>query len=117
MAQKTQRSKVFTTCPGRIYEKLRKQFRNTQRVPFMLDKTQKPLFPNWEQKKTFFKENFVFFSFGKGRIVPKNVKGGTLLDLLTYILWRNIKNVPLGTLKNFIAQCRKKIEKSKGGTL
>ena len=40
----------------------------------------------------------------KSRIVPKNVKGGTLLDLLTYILLQNIKNLkgdPLGTLKNF----------------
>ena len=38
------KSKIFKTCRGRIYEKLRKQFRDTQ-GPFMLDKTRKPLFP------------------------------------------------------------------------
>ena len=37
--------------PRNFYEKLKKQFRNTQRVPFMLDKARKHLFPNW--KKTF----------------------------------------------------------------
>ena len=37
--------KVFKICPERIYEKPKKQFRDTQRVPFMLDKTRKPLFP------------------------------------------------------------------------
>ena len=53
--------------------------------------------------------------------MPKNVKGGTLLDLLTNIPLQNIKKLkggdPLGTLKNFrkkVAQFRKK---SKGGTL
>ena len=48
--------KFFKTFPALIYEKLTKQFRDTQRVPFMLDKTRKPLFPIWEQKKTFFFE-------------------------------------------------------------
>ena len=33
------------------------------------------------------------FSFGKCRIVPKNVKEGTLLDLLTYNLLQNIKKL------------------------
>ena len=69
--------KVFKICPGRIYEKLRKQFRDTQRVPSILGKTRSPLFPqleNWKQKK--FK--ILIFSFGKCSIVPKNVKGGTL---------------------------------------
>ena len=41
---------------GRIHENLRKQFQDTQRVPFMLDKTRKQLFPNWEQKN-FFEKN------------------------------------------------------------
>ena len=36
--------------PGRIYEKLRKQFQDRQSVPFILDKTRKQLFSNWEQK-------------------------------------------------------------------
>ena len=47
--------------------------------------------------------------------MPKNVKGGTLLDLLTYISLQNIKKTrrgdPLGTLETFrkkVAQCRKK---------
>ena len=36
--------------PGHFYEKLRKQFRDTQRMPFMLDQTRKPLFPQMEKK-------------------------------------------------------------------
>ena len=48
--------------------------------------------------------------------MPKNVKGGTLWALLTYILLQNIKKLERGfeTLKNFrkkVAQCRKKIER------
>ena len=56
----------------------------------MLDKTRKPLFPQLGTKKTFKKSGF--FSFGKCRIVTKNVKAETLWDLLTYILLPNIKN-------------------------
>ena len=52
--------KGFERCPGRIYEKLRKQFRNTQ-WPFMLDKTQKPLFHQLGTKKHFFEKKFGFF--------------------------------------------------------
>ena len=59
-------------------------------------------------QKTFFEkklEIFDFFSFRKCRIVPKNVKGGTLWALLTYILLQNIKKTRKGdsfeTLKNF----------------
>ena len=53
--------KVFKTCPGRIFEKLRKQFRNTQRVPFMLEQNRKPLFPQLG-KNIFLKKtsDFVF---------------------------------------------------------
>ena len=40
--------------PRRFYEKLRKQFRDTQRVPFMLDKTRKPLFAETIFEKTIF---------------------------------------------------------------
>ena len=50
--------------------------------------------------------------------MPKNVKGGTLLDLLTNIPLQNIKKLKggdsLGTLKNFrkkVPQCRKKIQR------
>ena len=39
------RRKIFKICLGPTYEKLRKQFRDTRRVPFMLNKTRKPLFP------------------------------------------------------------------------
>ena len=46
----------------------------------------------------FLKEIFEFFSFRKCRIVPKNVKGGTLWALLTYILLQNIKKLERGTL-------------------
>ena len=50
-------------------------------------------------------EIFDFFSFKKCRIVPKNVKVGTLWALLTYILLQNIKKTRKGdsfeTLKNF----------------
>ena len=52
--------------------------------------------------------------------MPNNLKGGTLLDLLTNIPLQNIEKLKgdhLGTLKKFqkkVAQCRKK---SKGGTL
>ena len=51
------------------------------------------------QKKFFGKklEIFEFFSFRKCRIVPKNVKGGTIWALLTYILLQNIKKLERGT--------------------
>ena len=38
------------------------------------------------------------FSFKRSRIVPKNVKEGTLLDLLTNIPLQNIKKLKGGTL-------------------
>ena len=41
-----------------------------------------------------------FFSSRKCRIVPQNVKGGTLRALLTYILLQNIKKHERGTLKS-----------------
>ena len=58
-------------------------------------------------QKTFFKkklENFDFFSFRKCRIVPKNVKGGTLWALLTYSVakyQKTRKGDSFETLKNF----------------
>ena len=51
MHDNTEKSEIR---PGRIYEKLWKQFRDTQRVHFMLDKSQKPLFPQLGTIKTFF---------------------------------------------------------------
>ena len=46
----------------------------------MLDKTRKPLCPNWEQKKTVFLRKIpqIFYPFGKCRLVPKNVQGDPL---------------------------------------
>ena len=54
-----------------------------------------------KKRKTFFWnkiETFEKFFFKKCRIVPKNVKRGTLLDLLTYIPLQNIKKLEGGTL-------------------
>ena len=39
------KSAKFLKYARRFYQKLRNQFRDTQKVPFMLDKTRKPLFP------------------------------------------------------------------------
>ena len=62
----------------------------------MLDKTRKPLFPKWKQKKTFFETNSDFFSLAKCRITPKNAKGGSFWNLLTYIQLQNIKKLQGG---------------------
>ena len=45
----------------------------------------------------FGKTKFWIFPFEKGRIVPKNVKGG-FFDLQTYILLQNNKKLKRGTL-------------------
>ena len=53
------------------------------------------------QKKIFWKKTWIFekkISFKKSRIVPKNVKGGTLCDVLTYIQLQNMKKLEGGTL-------------------
>ena len=89
--------KVLKICPGRIYEKLRKQFRDTQRVPFMLDKTLFHFSPTGNKKKTFFFENRIF-SFGHCRMGAEKCEKGALWDLLTYILLQNIKKTRMGTL-------------------
>ena len=56
------------------------------------------LYLRLKKRKNFFlkKLKFEFFSFRKCRIVPKNVKGGTLWALLTYILLQNIKKLKGG---------------------
>ena len=60
-----------------------------------------------KRKRLFLKKTdiFEFFSFRKCRIVPKNVKGGTVWALLIYILLQNIEKTRKGdsfeTLKNF----------------
>ena len=78
-----------------------------------------------QKTQTFFwKKNLKFlnvFSFEKCRIVPKNVKGGTLLDLLTYILAKYQKKTrrgdPLGTLTNFRKKSRTVPKKIQRGDL
>ena len=45
--------KVFNIYSRRIYEKHRKQIRDTQKVPFKLDKTRRPLFPQVVTKYFF----------------------------------------------------------------
>ena len=53
------------------------------------------------QKKIFLEKNMNFWkkiSFKKSRIVPKNVKRGTLCDVLTYIQLQNMKKLEGGTL-------------------
>ena len=76
-------------------------FETPKKVPFILDKTREHLFHQLGAKKLEIRE---LFSFGKGRIVARKGKGGTLLDLLTYILLQNIKKLegdPLRTFKIF----------------
>ena len=55
-----------------------------------------------KKRKTLFLEKIEIFekkiSFKRSRIVPKNVKGETLLDLLTNIPLQNIKKLKGGTL-------------------
>ena len=49
--------------------------------------------------------------------MPKNGKGGTLLDILTYILLQNVKKLeggPFGDIEKFskkVTKCRKKIRR------
>ena len=58
-----------------------------------------------------------FFFFGKSPILPKNVKGYTLLDLLTHIQLQNIKKLeggPFGDIKKILKKSRtvpKKIQR------
>ena len=61
-------------------------------APYLRLKKRKTLFL---EKIEIFEKNF---SFKRSRIVPKNVKGGTLLDLLTNIPLQNIKKLKGGTL-------------------
>ena len=58
------------------------------------------------EKKLEIFENFS--SLEKCRLVPKNVKGEILLDLLTYILLQYIKK-PLGDLLGTLKNFRKKV--------
>ena len=77
-----------------------------------------------KNRKTFFLEKLVIFekkfSFKKSRIVPKNVNGGTLLDLNIHAVaqyQKTRRGDPFETLKIFskkVAQCRKN---PKGGPL
>ena len=55
------KSAVFKICPGRFYEKLRKQFRDTQRVHFVLDKTPNHFSPTGNKSCFFFWKKSHFF--------------------------------------------------------
>ena len=60
--ERLKKRKVLKTCPERIYEKLRKQFWDTQRVPFMLYTTRNPLFIQlerflWKKSEFFLSED------------------------------------------------------------
>ena len=76
----------------------------------MLDKT--------GNKKHYFFEKKDFVFFRKMSHSAENVKGGTLWDLLTYILLQNIKNLEGGTilrhLKIFEKKSHSAEKKSKG---
>ena len=80
-------------------------------APYLRLKKRKTLF--LEQIEIFEKK----FSFKRSRIVPKNVKRGTLLDLLTNIPLQNIKKLkggPFGDIKKFSKKSRtvpKKIQR------
>ena len=56
-----------------------------------------------------------FFFFKKSRIVLENVKGGTLLDLLTNIPLQTIKKLEGGTLKSFRKKSRTVLKKIQSG--
>ena len=70
-----------------FYEKLKNQFRNTERD------SQTTFSSSGNKKKDICFEKKLRIFFGRCRIVPKNVKGETLWDLLTNIQLQNIKNI------------------------
>ena len=43
--------KMFEICVEVFMKKIRKQFRDTERMPFMLDNARQSLFPNCKQNK------------------------------------------------------------------
>ena len=67
---------------------------STVHVEARRERLKSALYLRLKKRKTFFLEKQLeilkFFSFGKCRIVPKNVKGWTLWGLLTYIQLQNI---------------------------
>ena len=77
--------------------KTSEKFRDTQSVPFMLDKTRKPPFPQLGTKKIFKKKLRIFF-LGKCRILPKNVKGGPFGVYKHTFCWKISKKLEEGTL-------------------
>ena len=101
---RTNQGKCSKYAQDGFIKKLRKQFRDTQGVPFMLDKSRKPHFPQLETKK-----KKIRFFFQKMSHSANDCKRVTLWDLSTYILLQNIKKTrkvdPLVQSKNF----RKKI--------
>ena len=68
-----EKRKVFKICPGRNYKKLKKQSRDTQTVPFKLDKTRKTRFLQVGTKKKRF--SFYFFLSEKSHSAEKCKRG------------------------------------------
>ena len=90
-------------------DKLRKQFRDSQRVPFMLDKTRKPLFAQLGTKTHSFLKNWVFFR--KMSHAAEECKRGDPLGFINIHSVANYQKTRRGDpfqTKNFgkkVAQC------------
>ena len=82
---KGSKSAKFLKYAQDVFMKSSETFRDTQRVPFRLDKNRKPLFTQLGTKNFFFEKNFRFFFRKMSHSVGK-CKRGNLWDLLTYFL-------------------------------
>ena len=75
---------------------------NERGDPFALNSADRTCLLASKSGKKFFGKKVVIFekkiSFKKSRIVPKNVKGGTLWEVLTYIQLQIMKILEGGTL-------------------
>ena len=75
----TRTSKVGAISTAQKAQCFQKQFQDTQRVPFLLDKTRKPLFPELGTKKCFSELSEKSHSFKNcewgGANIKKNWKG------------------------------------------
>ena len=103
---KAQKANVSKICPGRIYEKLRKQFRDTQRVPLILDKTPKLLIPRLRTKKHFFFVRKMSHSAEKSKAGPFR-----FIKIHSVANYQKIRRGAFDTFKAFrkkVAQCLKK---------
>ena len=87
---------LFEDAYGKLEQKNSELF-SLKSLKSRLERLKSALYVRLKKRKTFLIEkNLKFFSFGKCRIVPKNAKGGTLWNLLTYIILQNIKKLEGG---------------------